>query len=148
MPSRSAADNSTATNSTVTMTFHIDPVLKQEVTEIVKDFGLNLTAVTRAFYKQIVRDGSIPLSLRYDVRGIDDPGAMLGVVTPSPADANVVINAIEASPTDTISSTSESASAVSVTTASDAADVNVADASSPVTNPAIISSTDKEVLIG
>lgn len=64
--------------NTVTMTFHIDPELKREVTEVVKDYGLNLTAVTRAFYKQIVREGAIPLSFRYEAKGIDDPDAMIG----------------------------------------------------------------------
>lgn len=70
---------------TVTMTFHIDPELKREVTEIVKDYGLNLTAVTRAFYKQIVREGAIPLSFRYDARGIEDPGVMLGGSAETPS---------------------------------------------------------------
>lgn len=65
-------------NKTVTMTFHIDPELKQDVTEIVNDFGLSLTAVTRAFYKQIVREGSIPLSFRYDAKGIDEPNRLIG----------------------------------------------------------------------
>lgn len=66
-----------AKSETVTMTFHIDPELKKEVTEIVNDFGLSLTSVTRAFYKQIVRDGSIPLSFRYDTKGIEEPDKVI-----------------------------------------------------------------------
>lgn len=61
----------------ITMTFHIDPELKREATEIVKDYGLNLTAVTRAFYKQIVRDGSIPLNFRYDSKSANEPDKVL-----------------------------------------------------------------------
>lgn len=72
VPIEGSPSSKQSKNKTVTMTFHIDPDLKQEVTEIVRDYGLNLSTVTRAFYKQIVRDGSIPLSFRYDTKSVAD----------------------------------------------------------------------------
>lgn len=60
------------------MTFHLDADLKRDVMEIVEDYGLNLSSVTRAFYKQIVREGAIPLSFRYETRGVKDPDVMIG----------------------------------------------------------------------
>lgn len=45
----------------------VDDETKAEAIEIVEDFGFDLSSVTRAFYRQIVRERRIPLSLSYDV---------------------------------------------------------------------------------
>ena len=49
------------------VTIRVDDGTKAEATEIVEGFGLDLSSVTRAFYRQIVRERRIPLSLSYDV---------------------------------------------------------------------------------
>jgi DNA-damage-inducible protein J len=43
----------------------VDEQTKRDVVEIVEDFGLDLSSVTRAFYRQIVRERRIPLTLSY-----------------------------------------------------------------------------------
>ena len=47
------------------VTVRIDDQTKIEVTRIVEDFGFDLSSVTRAFYRQIVRENRIPLNLSY-----------------------------------------------------------------------------------
>lgn len=47
------------------VTVRVDERPKIEVTKIVEDFGFDLSSVTRAFYRQIVREGRIPLTLSY-----------------------------------------------------------------------------------
>lgn len=49
------------------VTIRVDDETKAEAIEIVEDFGFDLSSVTRAFYRQIVRERRIPLSLSYDV---------------------------------------------------------------------------------
>lgn len=49
------------------VTIRVDDETKAEATEIVEDFGFDLSSVTRAFYRQIVRERRIPLSLSYNV---------------------------------------------------------------------------------
>lgn len=49
------------------VTIRVDDETKAEATEIVEGFGFDLSSVTRAFYRQIVRERRIPLSLSYDV---------------------------------------------------------------------------------
>lgn len=49
------------------VTIRVDDETKTEAIEIVEDFGFDLSSVTRAFYRQIVRERRIPLSLSYDV---------------------------------------------------------------------------------
>ena len=49
------------------VTIRVDDGTKAEATAIVEDFGFDLSSVTRAFYRQIVRERRIPLSLSYDV---------------------------------------------------------------------------------
>ena len=49
------------------VTIRVDDGTKAEATEIVEDFGFDLSSVTRAFYRQIVRERRIPLGLSYDV---------------------------------------------------------------------------------
>lgn len=47
-------------------TFRIDGETKSEEERIVRDFGsADLSSVTRAFYRQIVRERRIPLNLSY-----------------------------------------------------------------------------------
>jgi DNA-damage-inducible protein J len=47
------------------VTIRVDEDTKREVSGIVEDFGLDLSSITRAFYKQIVREQRIPLNLTY-----------------------------------------------------------------------------------
>lgn len=47
------------------VTVRVDEKTKKEATEIVEDFGFDLSSVTRAFYRQIVRERRIPLTLSY-----------------------------------------------------------------------------------
>ena len=49
------------------VTIRVDDGTKAEATAIVEDFGFDLSSVTRAFYRQIVRERRIPLGLSYDV---------------------------------------------------------------------------------
>ncbi|WP_314025928.1 type II toxin-antitoxin system RelB/DinJ family antitoxin [Olsenella uli] len=49
------------------VTVRVDDETKAEATEIVEDFGFDLSSVTRAFYRQIVRERRIPLNLSYEV---------------------------------------------------------------------------------
>lgn len=51
----------TATSTTVTI--RLDERTKQAASAVVEDLGLDLSSVTRAFYKQIIRENRIPLSL-------------------------------------------------------------------------------------
>ena len=43
------------------VTIRVDDETKAEAIEIVEDFGFDLSSVTRAFYRQIVRERRIPL---------------------------------------------------------------------------------------
>lgn len=47
------------------VTVRVDDQTKAEVIRIVEDFGFDLSSVTRAFYRQIVRENRIPLHLSY-----------------------------------------------------------------------------------
>ncbi len=49
------------TSSSVTI--RVDSETKKAASEIVDHFGFDLSSVTRAFYKQIVREHRIPLKL-------------------------------------------------------------------------------------
>lgn len=48
------------------VTVRVDEETKKEASRIVEDFGFDLSSVTRAFYRQIVRENRIPLNLSYD----------------------------------------------------------------------------------
>lgn len=50
-----------------TVTIRIDDATKRDVSNIAKDFGLDISTITRAFYKQIQRENRIPLNLGYEV---------------------------------------------------------------------------------
>lgn len=47
------------------VTVRVDEETKDEAAKIVEDFGFDLSSVTRAFYRQIVREQRIPLTLSY-----------------------------------------------------------------------------------
>ena len=47
------------------VTVRVDESTKERAAEIAEDFGFDLSSVTRAFYRQIVRENRIPLNLSY-----------------------------------------------------------------------------------
>ena len=47
------------------VTVRVDEATKLAASSIAEDFGFDLSSVTRAFYKQIVREQRIPLNLEY-----------------------------------------------------------------------------------
>lgn len=49
-----------------TITVRVDDETKLRASDIAEDFGFDLSSVTRAFYKQMVREQRIPLNLSYD----------------------------------------------------------------------------------
>lgn len=48
------------------VTIRVDEETKKEASRIVEDYGFDLSSVTRAFYRQIVRENRIPLNLSYE----------------------------------------------------------------------------------
>ena len=52
-------------SSTASVTVRVDETTKLAASEIAEDFGFDLSSVTRAFYKQMVREQRIPLNLEY-----------------------------------------------------------------------------------
>lgn len=46
-----------------TVTIRIDSVEKEQAAEVAGFFGFDLSSVTRAFYKQMIRERRIPLDL-------------------------------------------------------------------------------------
>ena len=51
--------------TTASVTIRIDETTKRAASSIAEDFGFDLSSVTRAFYKQMVREQRIPLTLEY-----------------------------------------------------------------------------------
>ena len=47
------------------VTVRVDEGTKREAARIAGDFGFDLSSITRAFYRQIVRERRIPLDLSY-----------------------------------------------------------------------------------
>ncbi|RYQ51734.1 type II toxin-antitoxin system RelB/DinJ family antitoxin [Bifidobacterium pseudolongum] len=47
------------------VTVRVNAHTKEQAANIAEDFGLDLSSVTRAFYRQIVREHGIPLNLFY-----------------------------------------------------------------------------------
>lgn len=47
------------------ITIHVDEQTMRDASKIVETFGFDLPSVTRAFYRQIVRERRIPLTLSY-----------------------------------------------------------------------------------
>ena len=52
--------------SSVTYPIRVDEDLKNSAAEVADDYGFDLPSVTRAFWKQMVRTRSIPLTLAYN----------------------------------------------------------------------------------
>ena len=50
--------------ATASVTVRVDEDTKRAAANIVEDFGFDLSSVTRAFYRQIVREQRIPLTER------------------------------------------------------------------------------------
>lgn len=51
--------------TTASVTVRVDEKTKEAAASIAEDFGFDLSSVTRAFYRQIVREQRIPLNLEY-----------------------------------------------------------------------------------
>ena len=51
--------------TTASVTVRVDEATKQAAASIAEEFGFDLSSVTRAFYRQIVREQRIPLNLEY-----------------------------------------------------------------------------------
>lgn len=49
----------------VSVTVRVDEETKARASAIAEDFGFDLSSVTRAFYRQMVRENRIPLNLSY-----------------------------------------------------------------------------------
>lgn len=47
------------------VTIRVDEETKRAASSIAEDFGFDLSSVTRAFYRQMVREQRIPLNLEY-----------------------------------------------------------------------------------
>lgn len=47
------------------VTVRVDDETKEAAAAIAEDFGFDLSSVTRAFYRQMVRENRIPLNLSY-----------------------------------------------------------------------------------
>lgn len=47
------------------VTVRVDEDVKNMAAQIADDFGFDLSSVTRAFYKQMIRERRIPLNLSY-----------------------------------------------------------------------------------
>ena len=51
--------------TTASITVRVDEETKSAAAKIAEDFGFDLSSVTRAFYKQMVRENRVPLTLSY-----------------------------------------------------------------------------------
>ena len=51
--------------ATASVTIRVDEQTKAAASRIAEDFGFDLSSVTRAFYRQMVREQRIPLNLSY-----------------------------------------------------------------------------------
>lgn len=49
-----------------TVTIRVDEATKKGAQDVVNKLGFDLSSVTRAFYRQIAREQSIPLNLSYE----------------------------------------------------------------------------------
>ena len=58
------------------VTVRVDADTKNEASRIAEDFGFDLSSVTRAFYRQIVREHRIPLNLSYNTVSTDTKEAL------------------------------------------------------------------------
>lgn len=51
---------------TVSYAVRVDEGIRDRASEVARGYGLDLASVTRAYWTQIARTGSIPLSLDYE----------------------------------------------------------------------------------
>ena len=51
---------------TVSYAVRVDEGIRDAASEVARSYGLDLATATRAFWTQIARTGSIPLSLNYE----------------------------------------------------------------------------------
>ncbi|MDF7666246.1 type II toxin-antitoxin system RelB/DinJ family antitoxin [Bifidobacterium sp. ESL0745] len=49
-----------------TVTVRVDEQTKKLASALAEEFGFDLSSVTRAFYKQMIREQAIPLNLSHD----------------------------------------------------------------------------------
>ena len=79
------------------------PPTKEQAANIAEDFGLDLSSVTRTFYRQIVREHGIPLNLFYPdapqkiVEALDEARTILtgaSTATPSQHEPNPILDDI------------------------------------------------------
>lgn len=59
-----------------TLTIRIDDDLKREASEVADYYGLDLSSVTRAFYKQMVNTRRIPLTFALEEPNTESLGAI------------------------------------------------------------------------
>ena len=62
--------------ATASVTVRVDEDTKRAAANIVEDFGFDLSSVTRAFYRQIVREQRIPLTLEYPTPNLESREAI------------------------------------------------------------------------
>ena len=82
------------------VTVRVDEATKLAASRIAEDFGFDLSSVTRAFYKQIVREQRIPLNLEYpkpnreSLESIEDAERIIADGKPSYANADKMFAAM------------------------------------------------------
>lgn len=59
-----------------TLTIRLDSDLKREASEVADYYGLDLSSVTRAFYKQMANTHSIPLTFKAEEPNAESLAAM------------------------------------------------------------------------
>lgn len=62
--------------ATSSVTVRVDEETKREAARIAEDFGFDLSSVTRAFYRQIVRENRLPLDLSYPIPNAESHEAL------------------------------------------------------------------------
>ena len=62
--------------ATASVTVRVDEDTKRAAANVVEDFGFDLSSVTRAFYRQIVREQRIPLTLEYPTPNLESREAI------------------------------------------------------------------------
>jgi len=87
--------------TSASVTVRVDSATKKEASRIAEDFGFDLSTATRAFYKQIVREQRIPLTLEYpqpnaeSAKAIQEADAMIAKGKPRFANADEMFAALE-----------------------------------------------------
>lgn len=82
------------------VTVRVDESTKVRAAQIAEDFGFDLSSVTRAFYRQIVRENRIPLNLSYgepnreSLEALREAAQIVERGTPRFADADEMFDAL------------------------------------------------------